>query len=114
MIKRKKEIKVSKPFTDEDEEKHELFETIIAQQTIINEKEAEIDKHKEPLKDAKDALQVAIDKLTAGKQIDVVGYEMIDHENNRVETFDDEDNSIGFQDITEEDRNPQAFDEEVK
>jgi hypothetical protein len=114
MIKRKKEIKVSKRFSDEDSEKHDLVEEIITQQGIIDEKEAEIDKLKEPLKLAKDALEVALDKLTAGKQSVVVGYEMIDHENNRAETFDDQGKSRGFRDITEEDQNPQAFDEEVK
>jgi hypothetical protein len=113
-IKRKKTMQVMRPWNLEDEDGAALISSIINGQKDVIEKEAAIDELKGPLKSAKEALETAVKQLSDGKETEVEGYEIIDLKKGTVKMFDDNGNTIGMRDATDDDREPQAFDEEVE
>lgn len=111
LIKRKKTMQVMRPWSLEEEDGAALVKSIVDGKKDVKEKEAAFDKLKGPLKDAKEALETAINRLSDGKETEVDGHEIIDLKKGTVEMYDDNGDLVGTRNATDEDREPQAFDE---
>ena len=112
-IIRKRSIDLHVPYSPDDDRYEELVQTIVDNKAIVTKGEIDIAVIKSKIKPNNEALENAISELSAGKPQLVACTEYILFDKDKVRTQrDDTKEWLEDRTITEEDRDPQAFDEE--